>query len=344
MRKVKEIRADSKRIAVVRTDRLGDMILTLPMCLALKRLLPGSNITMIANSYTAPLLEKSPAIDDALFADKYKDGIKEIFKGNDFDTVYFPRPRFNEAFAAYLAGVRNRIGTAFRIYSFLFNFKIKGHRKVSEYHEAEYNTRMVESSLGMKVKTELVSPYVDPYLRIKMEDLANELGLDPGRKNIIIHPGSGGSARDYPVEKFAKTAKLLSDKNKYNIIITGSEDEKSSALTIKNICPNCYDLSGKLSLSELIAFLSFCNALVANSTGVLHIAASLGLPVVGLYPNTSYISEKRWGPYTNDSIVLNPPKNDIRNFDNMKKIAELDIVDAVEELLNREDKMAEKND
>lgn len=342
MREVKRIRADSKKIAVVRTDRLGDMILTLPMCLALKRALPGSNITMIADSYTAPLLEKSPVIDNALFVDEYKGGIKEIFKRNDFDTVYFPRPRFNEAFAAYLAGVKNRVGTAFRIYSFLFNFKIYDHRKVSEYHEAEYNTRMVEFSLGIKAKSELVSPYVDPQLRVEMEDMVTKLGLDPGRKSIIIHPGSGGSARDYPVEKFAKTAEILSDR--YNILITGSKEEKSSASIIKNACPKCFDLSGVLSLKELIALLSFCNALIANSTGVLHIAASLGLSVVGLYPNTMHISDKRWGPYIYNSIVLNPPKDDIRNFDNMKKIAEHDIVDAIEKLLSREDKMGDKID
>jgi ADP-heptose:LPS heptosyltransferase len=331
-----EIRSNSRKIAVIRTDRLGDMVLTLPMCLALKRIIPGSEISMIARSYTEALINNSPALDKCFFIDKYDGALEGIFKNNYFDTIYFPRPRYQEALMAYKYKIKYRIGSRYRLYSFLFNFRIDDHRKVSEHHEAEYNVRMVKKSLGFEAKTELVAPVIDPMLRIKMEQFALENQVDMEKKIVIIHPGSGGSAKDYPPDKIAIAAKILSDRNDLNIVITGTKEESQSCSIIKAKCHNAVNLCGKLNLNELIAFLSFSNVLVANSTGVLHIAAAMGLSVVGLYPNSAHISGKRWGPFSKNSIVINPPATNKKEMDNMLLINEEDIAIAVEKLLSAE--------
>jgi heptosyltransferase-3 len=331
-----EIRSNSRRIAVIRTDRLGDMVLTLPMCLALKRVIPGSEITMIARSYTEPLITNSPALDKCFFIDRYDGGLEGIFKNISFDAIYFPRPRYEEALMAYKYRIKYRIGSKHRLYSFLFNFRIDDHRKISEFHEAEYNVRMVTKSTGFEAKTELVAPVIDPILRMKIEHFALENGIDLEKRIVIIHPGSGGSAKDYPPDKLAVAAKILYERNDLNIVITGTHEESQSCMSIKDKCPNAVNLCGKLNLHELIAFLSFSNALVANSTGVLHIAAAMGLSVVGLYPNTAHISGKRWGPYSQNSIVINPPAGNKLEMDNMLLIQEEKIAISVEELLSRE--------
>ncbi len=195
---------------------------------------------------------------------------------------------------------------------------------------------MIALSTGIEVKTELVGPYIEPMTRMNIEIFATEQGIDLSKKIIVIHPGSGGSAKDYPAQKLASVAQLLSEDDRYIIVITGTNEEKHPCGIISDKCKNAFNLCGKLSLKELIAFLSLTNVLIANSTGVLHIAASLGIAVVGLYPNTPHISGKRWGPYSSNSIVLNPPKDHTKNIDNMELILEKDVAVAAEKLLNSE--------
>src|SRR3989339_741781 len=77
-----------QKICVIRTDRLGDMVLTLPMCKALKENCVESEITLIARRYVEPLLENCTVIDRIFYIDDYKNGIKEIFKNNKFDVYY----------------------------------------------------------------------------------------------------------------------------------------------------------------------------------------------------------------------------------------------------------------
>jgi len=331
-----EIRNNSKRIAVIRTDRLGDMVLTLPMCLALKRVFLGCEISIIARSYTEPLHINSPAVDNCFYIDKHEGGLDSVLNDNSFDAIYFPRPRYDEALSAFRNKIKYRIASKYRLYSFLFNFRVDDHRKISDYHEAEYNVRMVTKSTGIEAKTELVAPYIDPMQRLKMEKLAIEMDIDFDKKIVILHPGSGGSARDYPTDKLATTAKILANRNDLNIVITGTKEEAESCDTILERCPKAINLCGKLDLRELIAFLSLTNVLVANSTGVLHIAASMGISVVGLYPNTAHISSKRWGPYTQNAIIISPPTKDVKNVDNMLLISEEDIVKGVENLIASE--------
>jgi ADP-heptose:LPS heptosyltransferase len=59
-------------------------------------------------------------------------------------------------------------------------------------------------------------------------------------------------------------------------------------------------------VKELAALISMSSLFVANSTGPVHVAAALGIPVVGLYPWQTAMSAKRWGPYSERKVVLSP--------------------------------------
>jgi ADP-heptose:LPS heptosyltransferase len=309
----------SKNIAVVRTDKIGDMVLTLPLIRAIKEFMPDSNVFVIAKKYVEPLL-KNQEILKPIFIDNFKNGIDEIFKSYKFDTVFYPMPVFSECLAGFKNKIPIRIGSAYRLYSFLFNAKVKDHRKISEYHEAEYNVRMLNSITGINHKVELEKPYINP------EDIdfisTKYLKLYAGKKIIIVHPGSGGSSKDLPVEKMNELIdKLNNNNNEFQIILTGiqSENEQCEYILSKN--KNIKNLCGKINLEQMIALISLCNLFIANSTGVLHIAAALDKQVLGFYPNTPHIGPKRWRPYTNKSIISTPPKSDNTMFnDDMSTI------------------------
>lgn len=315
----KEFFFNSKKIAVVRTDKLGDMILTLPMIKVIKELFPEKHISLISSNYTIVLTENCEYIDKTFFLEDYRDGIKEIFNNERFDVIFFPRPKFNECLNAFITGQKLRVGSAYRWYSFLFNYKIYAHRKTAEKHEAEYNVNMVENLIGRQLRTELVRPAISENVQGKIEVLLKNIGLEE-KKFIIIHPGSGGSAFEWHPENFGKLAKVIYDKKGLKTIITGNKSDLQKCNTVNNIAINSTNLCSQLTLSELLALISKSKLLIANSTGVIHIAAALGINVLGLYPNSPHLSPKRWGPYSINSICITPDAKDKNNQDDMNLI------------------------
>ncbi len=307
------------------------MVLTLPLCRAIREEFPGCKLTLIARSYVEPLLENCPAIDEAIYIDNYSGGIKEIFSSRRFDAAFFPRPRYDEAMAAFTSKVKLRVGSAYRLYSLLFNHRIFDHRRKGIYHEAEYNVRLLSVLMGKELETKLVRPFVCPAAKAETDILLRENGL-AGTDYIILHPGSGGSSRDWPTQSFAGLAELLSVNN-YRIITTGIASEAPSCKAISERSPGIVNLCGRLDMRGMIALIEGAKLLVANSTGMLHVAAALGTPVVGLFPNTSEISGRRWGPYSANSAVVSPPDGDSEAKDDMRLISPETVFHAAVKLL-----------
>lgn len=114
--------------------------------------------------------------------------------------------------------------------------------------------------------------------------------------NLILHPKSKGNAREWGLDNFSHLIDIL-PQNKFRIFITGTKED---GLLMKDFLQknrnNVTDLTGKLSLSELISFIASCDGMVAASTGPLHIAAALGKFVLGLYAPMKPIYPKRWAP------------------------------------------------
>ncbi len=283
-------------IAIVRTDRLGDMVLTLPMAAALRTLCPDRRIVVAARRYVQPLLECVGVVDDAIYVDDGPEALRHGLRRHGVTTAFFPRARPEEAWQTLRAGVRQRIGTAYRWYSpLLYTQRIHDHRKHGQHHEAEYNVRMVAQYLGIETPPVRL---VQPHLGTASVRLAHN--------TVILHPGSGGSTHTWPVERMAQLARLISDAGMH-VAITGTLAESHLANVILATCPSAQNLCGLFSLGELIPVIAQACAIVANGTGVLHLAASIGIPVVGIFPHSPALGAHRWGPYTNRRVVVEPP-------------------------------------
>jgi ADP-heptose:LPS heptosyltransferase len=324
-----------KSVAVVRTDRIGDMVLTLPLCRAIKQLNNNIRITVIAKSYTAELLENNVFVDEALYIDNFKNGINSIFKEYRFDAVFFPRPVFKEALSALKNGIPIRIGSAFRWYSFLFNQKVHDHRKTGNLHEAEYNVRLLSSISNSDFEVKLVKPNCKKEDSEKVDEILLGNGIKPGDDYIILHPGSKGSAKDWSSINFGKLSKAISQIYKTKIIITGVDSEVYQCTDVAKLNREALNLCGKLTLGQLIALISNASLLISNSTGVIHLAAASDIPVVGIYPNTSHIGARRWGPFSDKKVIVSPDKNS-KDIDDVNSISVEEVFSAVEKLLGKQ--------
>ncbi len=324
-----------KNILIVRTDRIGDVVLSLPLAKIIKQKYPNAKITYLLKNYTKDLAYKHPYIDDLLILEeeegkiKFGENIKNIKKGNfDFGIVVYPT--FKISLILFLARVKTRIGTGYRWYSFLFNKKNYEHRKYGEKHELEYNLNLLKLLNIEKIDTKHDISFdiqIDEKSKQIVEDLLQKNGFDPNIPTVIIHPGSGGSAIDLPISKFREMTESLARELSLNVLITGSEHEKGICNRIKN-GTGSLNLAGMFNLKEFIALIDKADILIANSTGPIHIAGAMGKYVIGFYPQIPALSPKRWGPYTDKKVIFTP-KLDCENC-TREKCEELDCMNTID--------------
>lgn len=315
----KEILQSSKNIAIIRTDKLGDMILTLPMVKVLKSINPNAKIHIIASKYTESILKHSNEVVDGLPLFEYhltngeKGSLTQLLNKLEIDTIFYPRPKFDEALEGYKSNAKLRIGTAYRLYSLLFNHRVKEHRKVGKKNEAEYNIGLIESVFDQSeinkfnYKSELLKVQFSTDEIKEFKKKIRDLGINLQKPPIIIHPATGGSAKEWHPRNFGKLAKCISKELSNDIVITGTAEETLQCKQVEVECVYSKNICGKLNLVEMMMLISISGLVVANSTGIIHIAAACDVPVVGLYPNSANIGPTRWGPFTVNKIILTPP-------------------------------------
>jgi lipopolysaccharide heptosyltransferase II len=302
-----------ERILIVRTDRIGDVILTIPMAAVLKRQYPHAGISMLIRRYTSELVKNSPDVDGILYVDDEEGPVSilrlvEAVKKGKFDAVFHTNPRFRIALVTFLAGIPLRVGTGYRWYSFLFNRKVYEHRKDAKFHELEYNLHLLRG-LGIEADLNTVNPTigVSDAARSRVETYLLERGVKEGESLVVLHPGSRGSARNWSPEKFAELAGRLSAHEGIRLVVTGGPGEEEIAQEVVNQAgPRALKIVNAFSLIEYAALVQRASLFVANSTGTLHIAAAVGTPVIGFYPQQAPLSAKRWGPYAAQRTLFTP--------------------------------------
>ncbi len=324
---------------------MGDVILTIPTAMALVQCRPEARVSMLVREYTRPLVDGQPSVAASLVYDV--DGRTKPFgamlaelRSHRFDAAVVAYPRFRIALLLWLAGVPVRIGTAYRWYSWLFNRRIREHRKGSERSEAAFNLSLL-APLGctpVEVPTPRITP--GPEDAQEAQRIRARLGMTPGARLVILHPGSGGSARSWSPASFARLGTMLADRG-FTVIATGSGNEKE---LVDAVCAASqgaiHAQAGGMSLRQFSAFLQTAQVCVANSTGPLHLAAAVGIPVVGIYPPVRVMNPVRWGPLTDRKIIFVPdparcPRCNggaCQGSDCMEQVTPEDVADAVERL------------
>lgn len=312
-----------KGIIISRTDSIGDVVLTLPMCGILKQQFPGCRIYFLSKSYTQSIIEACIHVDEYINWDAMKDSSPavqiEILETTNADVIIHVFPRKEILWLAKRAGIPMRIATGGRLHTVAkCNKLVFFSRKKSNLHEAQLNLKLLKP-LGIEAEysmAQLQEFYGFSNIDTKALVRATEeiKSVPSSRKKIVLHPLSKGSASEWSLENYQRLIELL-PKESYEIFITGTEEEGQR---IRSSFPlhgeNVNDVTGKFSLAELIAFISLCDVLIAASTGPLHIAAALGKKAIGVYSPKRPIHPGRWAPIGKDAHVLvadvHPKKGD----------------------------------
>lgn len=291
-----------KHILISRTDSIGDVILTLPLCAALKKHIPNLKISFLGKSYTQAVIESYTAIDQFIDWSEWENKDEKqnllFLSQQNIDTVIHVFPNKAIGRLCKKAGIKNRIGTSHRFHHwFTCNIKPNFTRKNSNLHEAQLNFKLAVP-LGIKFIPTIAdliesTAYFQPKEVLLPSDLT--AFLNQAGETILLHPKSQGSALEWPIDKYIETANELINKGK-KVIFTGTEKE---GVLFRSLLPTSsflFDSTGKLSLPQLIHLIQRTDALVACSTGPLHIAAFCGNKAIGLFSSRKPIHPARWQP------------------------------------------------
>ncbi|PWJ59916.1 ADP-heptose:LPS heptosyltransferase [Dyadobacter jejuensis] len=287
------------RILVTRTDAIGDVVLTLPLCGFLKRQIPGTTICILARTYTKAVVDVSDSIDEFLDYERLMalpaDQQVQTLKSHQFDAIIHLVTLKHMTEMAYKAGIGIRIGTWSRPYHWLqCNRLVWLRRRQSDLHEATLHFKLMKPLVREPIPKNLweyynltnFAPLPDHYLQLQNTD----------KFTIILHPLSNKNALEWSLESFSELIGLL-DPERYRIFITGSEKEQIELEPwVKSLPSHVIDLTGQLPLPLLITFINGVDGLLAGSTGPMHLAAACGINTLGLFPNYKPKNAGRWGP------------------------------------------------
>ena len=289
-----------KRILISRTDAIGDVILTLPLAGILKEYYPESKIYFLGKTYTKDVIKLSKHVDEfinwseleILTINEQIDKLKQF----NLDSIIHIFPNRDIAKLAKKLGIKTRIGTSHRPYHWInCNKLINFSRKKSDLHEAQLNTKLLKP-LGIERDFQLdeLVGYYGFRQATPLDSKFVEL-IDSSRFNLILHPKSKGSAREWGLDNFKKLIEIL-PKDEFKIFLSGTEEDGKLFRDELLGAEHVVDISGKMNLQEFISFINSADGLIAASTGPLHIAAALGKIALGIYPPIRPMHPGRWKP------------------------------------------------
>jgi heptosyltransferase-3 len=331
------------RYIVVRNDRIGDLILSLPVAEAIKDSEPGAEVYYVTAPQTSEIARACPFIDGVIEYDETSGDIGEVFRlaraarAVGPTTALILRPTLKTAIALVLARVPRRVGTAYRYYSLLFTKTVREHRRFAEKHEAEYNLSCLRAVLDVKERSYTPVVKADESAGRFADDALKQMDLKD-KEFVIVHPGSGGSARNLTPKCFARLADLVESVFGLRVLVTAGKDDLALVDEMdSHRSTRSLTLTGIPRLLDLAAVMARAKLFVSGSTGPMHLAAAVGTPTLSFFSPVRSCSPRRWGPMGSGGAVIMPPvpecptcKGDTcRYFDCMALVEEDKILEAL---------------
>jgi heptosyltransferase III len=308
----KNIDLNGKTILISRTDSIGDVVLTLPLCVYLKEKFPSCKIIFLGSNYTKSIVSLLLEIDDFISWNEVENlpllEKLKVLQNLKIDVCLHVFPKKEIASIVKKAKIPVRIGTSHRAYHLLTcNIRLNFTRKNSKLHESQLNFELLKPFDFNEIPSlEEISENLTQHLQLpKNMEQKDFFGI---KNAIILHPKSQGSALEWPIEKYINLAyKLLLQGEK--VVFTGTENEGEQFRKLIPKNENCFDLTGKMTLDELIVFIVQSKALIACSTGPLHLAGILNIKAIGLFSSRKPIHPGRWKPLGKNVHVLEYDSN-----------------------------------
>ena len=295
---------DPKRILLVLCGSIGDVTRALPLANLIHRGFPGATLSWAVEPPSLPLIEHHPAVDEVILFDRAR-GWKQFFpflkkiRVSRFDWVLDLQRHLKSGIISGWSGAPNRLGF---------------HRLDCKEFNWVFNNRHVPA-LGNSVSK------LDHYLKF-----AEYLGLLPdrvewqlsltreeylgvarhlagtGNEYAALFVGSRWESKGWLPAQISSCARLIQERHGLDVVLLGGETDAGAAREVEHACVRgVANLVGRTSLKEAIGIIAQAQVAVGPDTGLMHLAAAVGTPVISLWGATS---PSRTGPYGFEELVI----------------------------------------
>jgi len=348
-RRVASYENNFKRILIVRTDRIGDVLLSTPVIKTLRDTYPCAYIAVMVSPYAKDIVDGNPYLDQVIIYDKdgkHRSWARSIkfaarLKKKRFDLAVILHPTNRAHLVSFFAAIPRRIGYD-RKFGFLLTDKIPHTKQFGEKHELEYSLDLIRY-LGIEPKEKSLFMPIRPESEKWVDELFEKEGIAKTDKLLAIHPGASCPSKIWPLVRFAQVADRLAEKYGFKVLaVAGPKDIKLAQDVLKNMQHPTVNLAGKTSVSQLASVLKRCRLFISNDSGPVHIASSVGIPVISIFGrNQKGLSPTRWGPVGKKDKVIHKEVGCIeclahnckKEFACLKAITVDDVVAAADEIL-----------
>lgn len=317
---------DYRRIVLIRTDRVGDLVLSTPAIASFRRSWPGAKIEAVVTAYAEPVMRHNPdvdavhVIDAAASPSVNRASIRRI--GSDADLVVALAPRTADYRLAAWTGAPRRIGYVYRrryLSRLAARFWLTEHciseadpdvadgrPDIPVAHEVLQVQSLVTLAGGQRLTDGLVLRTSESERAFARERVAvGSIALNLSPRWFL--PNFGFDAVRSLVQRLSSQQR--------DLIVTYGSDVEDAAARLRDAvrAPRVVWLGG-LELLEWAATLACCDAVVTVDTGATHVASAMGVPVVVVYEFEYYrLSSQEWAPWKVPSASLSkPPMSDRR--------------------------------
>jgi heptosyltransferase-2 len=258
-----------------------------------------------------------------------------------FDFALLLPNSLSSALIAWLGGIRNRFGYATDGRGWLLTQKVKDRRKEPGLHQVDYYIGLVRGLADVRVD------YI-PHLRLKPEvrdkglTLLKALNIEQNELLIAVHPGAayGETKRWFP-ERYASVIERLQKPGRRFLLLGGSGEEFLAERISHSMKHPPINLVGKTTLAAALAVVDRCGVFLSGDSGLMHVAAALGIPQVALFGSTD---PQKTAPLNDKAVVIHPKtvpctpcfkRSCSADLECMKAITVDEVHAAIEKLLGR---------
>tara|TARA_Y100000031_G_C8252183_1_gene401065 strand:- start:377 stop:1399 length:1023 start_codon:yes stop_codon:yes gene_type:complete len=294
-------------VLVIGPAWIGDMVMAQCLFQTLQSNRANLAISLTAPPATARLAHRMPEIDEIIetpfqhgrlhMTDRFRTG--RSLRGRHFDQAIILPGSLKAALLPFFAKIPMRTGYRKEPRWGLINDP----RSRPSSREDPMAARFVQ--LGLRADAPAVTNYPHPRLVSRpdnVKEVFQRLGKDIAPAPVIaICPGAEfGPAKRWPERHFAALADHYLKQGWQVWLLGGEGDQKVARTIIGNCCEpaRCVDLTGCTRIDEAIDLLAYASAAVSNDSGLMHVAAATGTPVVGIFGASSEHHTPPLGPLT----------------------------------------------